>query len=114
MNNFLKVKKTVQAPCHIGLGSYIEITCDGITSLRADQVGTEMNFLDINKAQMDGYFGKNPRIRGDKDWSLLIDYLSGGIEFTPEEWDTSRTNRKFGPPSRMQGPRRHQRLGATS
>ena len=45
-----------------------------------------MNFLDINKAHRDGYFGKNPRIWGDRDLSLLIDYLSGGIEFTPEEW----------------------------
>ena len=86
MKNYPKVKKTLQAPYHIGLGSYIDITCDGITSLRADQVGTEMSFLDINKAHRDGYFGKDPRIWGDKDWSLLIDYLGGGTEYSPAEW----------------------------
>ncbi len=64
MKNFPKVKKTVQAPNHIGLGNYINITSDVITSLKADQVGTEMNFLDINKAHRDGYFGMEPGIWG--------------------------------------------------
>ena len=68
MKSFPKVKKTVHAPNHIGLGNYINITCDGLTSLRADQFGTEMNFLDINKAHLDGYFGEAPRIWGDRDW----------------------------------------------
>ncbi len=102
------MKNTAQAPYHVGLGTYIEITCDGITSLRADQVGTEMNFLDINKAHRDGYFGKEPRIWGDKDWSLLIDYLSGGTEYSPQErkniaylpqvWSTISQARSNAPP----------------
>ncbi len=40
MLDFPKVNKTIQHPTHVGLGTSIEITGDGITSLRPDQVGT--------------------------------------------------------------------------
>ncbi len=53
-----------------------------------DDIGKEMNFLDINKALRDGNFGPNPRVWGDKEWNLLIDYVSGGIEFADEDWNT--------------------------
>ena len=87
MKDFPQVKKTIQHPNHVGLGTLIEITCDGITSLRPDQVGAEMNFLDINKAHRDGYFGDKAKIWGDKDWSLLLDYLSGGMAYSQQEWE---------------------------
>ncbi len=35
MKDFPKVKKTIQPPTHVGLGTLIEITCDGTTSSRA-------------------------------------------------------------------------------
>jgi hypothetical protein len=81
------VKNTIQPPYHVGLGTYINTKCDGVTSLRPELVGTETNFLDVNKAHRDGYFGDKARIWGDADWSLLLDYLSGGVACSQQEWD---------------------------
>ncbi len=46
-----------------------------------------MSFLDINKAHRDGYFGERARIWGDKDWSSLLDYLSGGVAYSQQGWE---------------------------
>ncbi len=87
MKDFPKVKTTIMHPHHAGLGTSIVITRDGVTSLRPDQVGTDMNFMGMDKAHKDGYFGDSPRIWGDKEWSLLLDYLCGGITHSKEEWE---------------------------
>ncbi len=44
--------------------------------------------LDIDKALKDGSFGPGPRGWGDDQWNLLINYVSAGIEFADEDWDT--------------------------
>ena len=64
----------------------MNITCDGITSLSQDNLGAEMNFLDMNQAYRNGMFGDNAKIWRDDEWSLLLDYLSGGIAYSQEDW----------------------------
>ena len=70
-----------------------------------------MYFLDINQALKDGHFGLNPKTWGDDEWSLLISYVSAGIEFAegdwdslgwmPQIWSTLETTRTKAPPAAM-------------
>ena len=46
-----------------------------------------MSFLDMNTALRNGLFGKNPKIWGDPDWKMLIDYVTQGLDCSSEEWD---------------------------
>jgi hypothetical protein len=84
----------------------------GVESLQEKDIGTEMSFLDINKAMRDGHFGSNPKIWGDDQWNLLINYISQGMEFdegtwdsldyTPQIWTTLETKRGRAPPASRQ------------
>ena len=73
-----------------------------------------MSFLDINKARVDGHFGKNPKVWGDDQWSMLISYVSQGMEFAEGDWDSLETRHKSG--QRWRKPRKghHPRQGSTS
>mgnify|MGYP002811070842 CR=1 FL=1 len=98
MEAFPKTKRTIVHPSHIGHGDALSIVCDGVTSLHQSELGAEMNFLDINAAFRNGMFGEHPKIWMDDEWSLLLDYLCGGIahskadweslEYAPQVWDT--------------------------
>ena len=87
MDVFPKTKRTIVHPSHIGHGDSLSIMCDGITSLHQSELGSEMNFLDINLAYRNGMFGESPKIWKDDEWSLLLDYLCGGIAHSKEDWE---------------------------
>ena len=87
MDNLPKTSREIVHPYHVGLGDYLEITCDGITSLSSSALGSHMDFLDIQKAHRNGMFGTEAKIWGDDEWSLLLDYLCGGITHSKEEWE---------------------------
>ncbi len=87
MAEFPQINKRIVHPYHVGMGACVEIKCDGITSLSHDKLGAEMNFLDMNQAYRNGMFGDNPKIWGDMEWSLLLDYLSGGIAHSQDDWE---------------------------
>ncbi len=61
-----------------------------------EYIGVDMNFVDINKVLKDEGFGRCRRGWGDGQWNLLINYVSGGIEFADEDWN-SHICRRFGP-----------------
>jgi hypothetical protein len=88
MEAFPKTKRTIVHPSHIGHGDALTIVCDGVTSLHQSELGAEMNFLDINAAFRNGMFGENPTIWKDDEWSLLLDYLCGGIAHSKADWDS--------------------------
>ena len=72
----------------MALGDQITIVSNGFESLTPDEIGNEMNFLDINKTLKEGRFGINPKTWGDNEWSMLINYVSAGIEFAEGDWDS--------------------------
>ncbi len=87
MDSFPKTNRNIVRPTHVGHGECLSIKCDGITSLSQSELGSEMNFLDINLAYRNGMFGENPKIWKDDEWSLLLDYLCGGIAHSKEDWE---------------------------
>jgi hypothetical protein len=87
MSTFPKTSKKIVHLYHVGLGECLAIKCDGITSLCEGDLSAEMNFLDMNQAYRDGMFGANAKIWRDDEWSLLLDYLSGGIAHSQEDWE---------------------------
>ena len=44
--------------------------------------------MDMNQAYRDGMFGDNAKIWRDDELSLLLDYLSGGIAHSQEDWES--------------------------
>ncbi len=87
MDSFPKASRKVVQPTHVGHGECLDIKCDGITSLNQSELGSEMNFLDMNQAYRNGMFGTEAKIWGDDEWALLLDYLCGGITHSKEEWE---------------------------
>ena len=96
-------------PCHVGLGSEVEIVCDAFLSLAASDIGKEMAFLDLNAISAKGMFGRVPiPIWKDKDWNVLLGYIVAGmsfntggwedLDFCPQIWTTIDQKRDRAPP----------------
>jgi hypothetical protein len=88
MKAFPKQTLKVKKPNHHTLGDYIRIVGNGVESLHPSEVGKDLSFLDINKALQDGHFGDSPRVWKDNEWSLLINYITQGMDYSNSEWDS--------------------------
>ena len=87
MKGFPKVTLKIKKPVHHAQGDYIKIVGNGVESLQEKDIGQDLSFLDMNTALKNGFFGKKPKIWGDPEWKLLIDYVTQGLDFSNEEWD---------------------------
>ena len=86
MKGFPKVTLKVRRPVHHAMGEYIKIVGNGVESLQEKDAGQDLSFLDMNAALRNGFFGESPKVWGDADWKLLIDYVTQGLGCSSEEW----------------------------
>jgi hypothetical protein len=88
-SGFPRKTSIVKQPVHACMGE-MKIVGGGTLSLREAAVGTAMVFYDVTKAEEEGYFGKDPNVGKEAEFTSLIELLSVGLCSSPAEWVNMR------------------------